>query len=216
MIVVSTTIARYPSRGSVSGYLESCRFPNALAEPAPAGAGAAAVVVMSSPLPLAPRCYDHVRAPCRERRLRGCRRASGAATTPKPSSTGLTGTCQVSRVPPSRDVPSSMLPPRRSARWRMFLRPSPAEATPVDALAVVGDDQAQLVPGRDRDHHLRGAGVLADIGQGLPQDGEHLFGQHSGHDRVDRTAERDLRAGGRAPDAARARGRAPWGGVPPC
>ena len=45
--------------------------------------------------------------------------------------------------------------------------PSPSSAT-IDA---------QLVPGRDRDRDLEASGVLAHIGQRLPQDGEDLLAQ---------------------------------------
>ncbi len=57
--------------------------------------------------------------------------ALGVRVCPVPvsnvSSRGCSGTCQVRRVPPSRDVPISMPPPRRSARWRMFLSPWPPD-----------------------------------------------------------------------------------------
>ena len=48
-----------------------------------------------------------------------------------------------------------------------------------DALAVVGDHEAQLVPGGDREDHLGGTGGFpsCSIGQGFPEDGEHLLGQ---------------------------------------
>ncbi len=52
MIVVSTTMARYPSRGSVLGYLKSWRRPNALPSPLRTGAVTAVVVIVH---PLTPR-----------------------------------------------------------------------------------------------------------------------------------------------------------------
>src|ERR1700728_539636 len=45
MIVVRTTIARYPRRGHVFGYLCSCRFPRALTRPR-LGAGPLTAVVV--------------------------------------------------------------------------------------------------------------------------------------------------------------------------
>ena len=65
------------------------------------------------------------------------------AAGPAPASARPSGTCQVRRVPPSREVPNSTAPPRRSARWRRFLRPRPA------ALAS---------PCRPRRRRRRGAG----------------------------------------------------------
>ena len=51
MIVVSTTMARYPSRGHVLGYLWSCRFPKAFASPRFGIGALSAVVVIFDPLP---------------------------------------------------------------------------------------------------------------------------------------------------------------------
>ena len=60
------------------------------------------------------------RRSCPQRRRRSRRRAGS-------------GTYQVRRVPPSREVPITMPPPRRSARCRMFLSPRPPRAPSADA-----------------------------------------------------------------------------------
>ena len=51
MIVVSTTIARYPSRGHLLGYLWSCRFPMTFASPRFGIGALTAVVLIFDPLP---------------------------------------------------------------------------------------------------------------------------------------------------------------------
>ena len=49
MIVVNTTMARYPIRGQVLGYVESWRFHKALASPRLGTGALGAVVVMVDP-----------------------------------------------------------------------------------------------------------------------------------------------------------------------
>ena len=97
----------------------------------------------------------------------------------------------------------------------MFLRPEAGRRDLPHAVPVVGHHQAQLVAGRDRSLTTWVAlGVLAHVGERLAQDRQHLLGQLPGHHLVHRAAEGHLWDGARAPVAARAPDRGPWGAGP--
>src|SRR3984885_3672204 len=73
------------------------------------------------------------------------------------------------------------------------LEAEPGRVGVADADPVVGDHQAQLLAGGDRDHHLRGPGMLPDVGQCLPEHGEHLLCQRIADGGVHGATERTLR-----------------------
>src|SRR5580658_2391151 len=67
MIVVNTTMPRYPIRGQVLGYVESWRFHKALASPRRGTGALGAVVVMVDPRSPFPRLILVRRGPSRGR-----------------------------------------------------------------------------------------------------------------------------------------------------